>query len=395
MVHVLNSVGGVARDTDEAHRASTPLELFFDLCFVVAVAQAAAELHHALMERHFFDATLGFGMAFFGIWWAWVNFAWFASGHDSDDVPYRLLTLVQMAGVLVYAAGIHESFTNYDFTTVVAGYVIMRLGLVAMWVRVARDQPTHRARAIRYIVGVTALQGLWIARLALPDDRNTTVVSFGVIMVLEMLSPIYAERRTTSRQFHPEHLAERFGLFTIIVLGEGILSATVAIREAVDAVGLAFDVLVVAGAGLVIVFTVWWAYFGRDDVPSVDRLNGAFIWGYGHLPVFAGLAAFAAGIHVAVEFMAGHGSQRVAALAVTLPIALATAGFTLIGATTGTPAERQSAARGVVVIAVVIALGLVASLKIALVGMAVVLVAATIAQGAALGRRVGLAESPP
>lgn len=76
MVDLLrNSVGGVARDADEDHRAATPLELFFDLCFVVAVSQAAAELHHALLDRHFFDATLGFAMAFFGIWWAWVNFA--------------------------------------------------------------------------------------------------------------------------------------------------------------------------------------------------------------------------------------------------------------------------------------------------------------------------------
>ena len=392
MVHLLrNSVGGIARDADEDHRAATPLELFFDLCFVVAVSQAAAELHHALFDRHFFDATLGFAMAFFGIWWAWVNFAWFASGHDSDDLPYRLLTLVQIAGVLVYAAGVHESFTTYDFTTVVAGYVIMRLGLMAMWLRVARDQPAHRTRAIRYVVGIAVLQALWIARLALPDDRNTTVVSFGVIMVLELLWPIFAERSATSRQFHPEHLAERFGLFTIIVLGEGILSATVAVREAVDAVGLAFDVLVVAGASLVIVFTVWWAYFGRNDVPSVDRLNGAFIWGYGHLPVFAGLAAFGAGVHVAVELMTGHGSQRVATLAVTVPIAIAAAGFTMIGATTGTPVERQTAARGVAVIAIVVALGLVASLKVALVGTAAVLVAFTIAHGAALGRRVGQA----
>ncbi len=388
-----SSVGGVARDADEANRSATPLELFFDLCFVVAVSQASAELHHSLVERHFFDATFGFAMSFFGIWWAWVNFAWFASGHDSDDVPYRLLTLLQMAGVLVYAAGIHDSFTKYDFTTVVAGYVVMRLGLMAMWARVARDQPAHRTRAVRYVVGVTTIQMLWIARLALPDDRNTIVVSFGVLMVCELLWPIYAERSATSRQFHPEHLAERFGLFTIIVLGEGILSATVAVREALDAVGLAFDVLVVAGASLVIVFTVWWAYFGREDVPTVDKLNGAFIWGYGHLPVFAGLAAFGAGVHVAVEFMTGEGGQRVAALAVTVPIAIATAGFTFVGATTGTSAERSTAARGVAVIVIVVALGVVAPLKLALLGTAGVLVIATILQGVALGRRLGLAES--
>jgi len=111
--------------------------------------------------------------------------------------------------------------------------------------------------------------------------------------------------------------------------------------------------------------------------------------------VFAGLAAFGAGVHVAVEFMTGHGSQRVATLAVTVPIAIATAGFTMVGATAGTPVERQTAARGVAVVAIVLALGLVVSLKVALGGTAVVLVAFTVGQGIALGRRVGLTESAP
>ena len=100
------SVGPVIRDPDEEHRASTPLELFVDLTFVVAVAQAAASLHHELVEGHVGDGVVGFAMAFFGVWWAWMNFTWFASAHDANDVPYRLLTLVQIAGALVYAAAV-------------------------------------------------------------------------------------------------------------------------------------------------------------------------------------------------------------------------------------------------------------------------------------------------
>lgn len=111
--------------------------------------------------------------------------------------------------------------------------------------------------------------------------------------------------------------------------------------------------------------------------------------------MFAGVAAFGAGVHVAVEFMTGHGSERIAALAVTVPIAVASAGFTLVGATTGTAVERSAASKGVVVIGVVIALGLVGSVKLALVGSAIVLVAFTILQGVVLDRRVGLAESTP
>ena len=95
----------VARDPGQVHRASTPLELLFDLCFVVAVSQAAAQLAHGVEDDHMGPALLGYAMVFFGIWWAWMNFTWFASAYDTDDVPYRLLTLVQMAGALVLAAG--------------------------------------------------------------------------------------------------------------------------------------------------------------------------------------------------------------------------------------------------------------------------------------------------
>jgi low temperature requirement protein LtrA len=96
----------VARDTGERHRASTPLELLFDLTFVVAVAAAAAQLAHAIVEDHAAQGLLGYLMVFFAIWWAWMNFTWFASAHDRDDTPYRLVTLVQMSGVLVLAAGV-------------------------------------------------------------------------------------------------------------------------------------------------------------------------------------------------------------------------------------------------------------------------------------------------
>src|SRR2546423_14236996 len=93
------------RDPAETHRASTPLELFFDLTFVVAVSQAAAALHHGLVEGHASRALAGFPLVFFGIWWAWMQFTWFASAYDTDDVPYRLAVLLQLRGVLGLAAG--------------------------------------------------------------------------------------------------------------------------------------------------------------------------------------------------------------------------------------------------------------------------------------------------
>ena len=102
----------LARSTDEEHRVSTPLELFFDLCFVVAVAQASNSLHHALAEDDLHQALVGYPIVFFAIWWAWMNFTWFASAYDNDDVLYRLGVFVQIVGVLILAAGVPRAFSS-------------------------------------------------------------------------------------------------------------------------------------------------------------------------------------------------------------------------------------------------------------------------------------------
>jgi low temperature requirement protein LtrA len=293
------------------------------------------------------------------------------------------------------AAGIHDALEHFDFATITIGYVVMRLGLVGMWLRVARDQPDHRRRAMRYVVGIAAVQVLWLLRLALPDGRAVGAASFFVLVAVELAVPIWAERAAPRQQFHPGHLAERFGLFTIIVLGEVILSSTLAVREAIDAVGIEFDVLVVAAAALVIAFAVWWSYFGRDDEPEVDRLHGAFFWGYGHLPVFAGLAAFGAGVHVAVDAAAGSDdvTDRIAALAVTIPLAVAVVGFSLSVAYAKSARERRLLPLEVVKFVVLLALGLAAPLYIAIVGTAALFVAGTIVQGNVLERRLGVQPS--
>src|SRR5918998_1657177 len=104
------------RDRDEVNRSATPLELLFDLCFVVAVAQAADQLHHALVQGRIADAVVGYGPAFFAIWWAWMNFTWFASAYDTDDVPYRLLTLLQIGGGLLLAPAAPGGVDSQGYT---------------------------------------------------------------------------------------------------------------------------------------------------------------------------------------------------------------------------------------------------------------------------------------
>ncbi|MDQ1663131.1 MAG: hypothetical protein QOJ68_3111, partial [Blastococcus sp.] len=126
-----------ARDPQEEHRASSPLELLFDLTFVVAISTAAAELHHAISEAHVLAGLFSYLAVFFAIWWAWMNFTWFASAYDSDDALYRVLTVLKMAGVLVLAVGVPAAFEHFDLGTVVLGYTIMRIAMISLWLRAA------------------------------------------------------------------------------------------------------------------------------------------------------------------------------------------------------------------------------------------------------------------
>ncbi|GAA4623776.1 low temperature requirement protein A [Actinoallomurus vinaceus] len=311
----------VRRDPDEAHRVATPLELLFDLCFVVAVAQAGGRLVHAVAAGHAGQGVVGYAMIFFAIWWAWMNFTWFASAYDTDDVPYRLTTLVQISGVLILAAGVPRAFDRTDYSIVVVGYVVMRLAMTAQWLRAARsERGDARTTALWYAVGVVLVQTGWVAFGFLPHS-GAQVWIFVVLAVAELVVPVVAERhRPTS--WHPHHIAERYGGFTLIVLGETVAAATGAVQSALDR-GHSTELLPIAAGGLLIVFAAYWIYY---VVPIHEHLHGsrrAFLWGYGRYLVFSTAAAIGAGLAVAIKQMIGqaHISATSAAASVTVPTA--------------------------------------------------------------------------
>jgi low temperature requirement protein LtrA len=359
----------IVRDPDEDHRAATPLELLFDLCFVVALAQAAQAYHHELAVGHVVDGIQGFLAGFFAVWWGWMNFTWFSSAHDADDLAHRLLTLVQMAGALVLAAGISRAVEDADFGVAVAGYIVMRMGLVVSWLRVAARHPEGRTRAHRFAIGITVVQALWIAWLALPD--GVALLAFAVLAVGEMAVPVWAESALREPLFHPHHIEERYGLFTILVLGESILAATVGFREAIAA-GITAELIVMGGCGLVLAFGCWWLYFDHPGHLSPTRAQG-FRWGYGHVLVFGSLAALGAGVYVGVEALQHHASERVGSLAIALPIAGFLWGIVMILVLTGSPALGMRVMPKIVGGLVVTAVGLVAPVLVtALVSAAVI-----------------------
>lgn len=360
------------RSIDEEHRASTPLELLFDLCFVVAVAQAVVELHRSISEGHALAGVGHFALVFFAIWWGWMNFTWFASAHDTDDVVHRVLTLIQMAGALVLAAGISRAVEHSEFEVVVIGYLIMRVGLLASWLRVAVHDDEGRSRALRYAGGIAAVQVLWVGRLALPDGIQ--LVSFVILAVTEMAIPLWAETALDRPVFHAHHIEERYGLFTIIVLGESILSATVGFQGAVEAGGLTSELAAIGAGGLVLAFGLWWLYFDHPGHLSPTPAQ-SFRWGYAHAVVFAALAALGAGVFVAAEAAGHHARARTGALAVALPVAAFLLGLVLIMVLTGVSLGHVRAWPKVAAAVAVVVIGLIAPVAPAVVLCALVVTA--------------------
>ena len=144
----------VGRDPNEPNRTATPLELLFDLTFVVAFSQAGAQTAHLLELGHWAPAIIGFLFAVFAIWWAWINYSWLASAYDNDDIFFRVATMVEMLGVLILALGLPALFhsldegEHVDNGVVVAGYVVMRVATIALWLRAAKHDTARRRTAL-------------------------------------------------------------------------------------------------------------------------------------------------------------------------------------------------------------------------------------------------------
>jgi low temperature requirement protein LtrA len=311
----------VPRSPAEPHRVSTPLELFFDLVFVVAVNFAASALHHDLSEDHIRHAILSFSAVFFAIWLAWLNFTWFASAYDVDDVPYRVMVLIQMTGALVFAAGIPRAFGEQDFKVCVAGYVIMRLALVGQWLRAAYSDPAHRQTALTYAIGTTIVQIGWVLFGFVLAEFSWPL--FITLAALDLLVPLWAERKAPTT-WHPHHIAERYGLFTIIVLGEAVLASSLAIQTVVDTRSFDTERAAIAIGAILMLYMMWWLYFDYNAPDILTRLRNAFIWGYGHVFLWAGIAASGAGIGVCIDYATHHSelTRTQAQLALAIPVAV-------------------------------------------------------------------------
>lgn len=321
------------RDPKEGERAATPLELLFDLIFVVAVGTSAASFAGLAAEGHIAKGVFGFLFAMFAICVAWISFTWFASSFDTDDWLYRVLTMLTMVGVVVFALGLRPMFHSIDVghhvdtRLMVVGYVVMRIPLAAQWWRASRQSPDYRQVALRNIRWMLIVQAGWVIFGFVPMPLALTVAIGVSLGACELLIPVLAQGRANGTPWHPHHIAERYSLLAIITLGEGIVG-TIGSSQGLlgGATGdrWSWNAIAVVIAGVGLTFGMWWVYFMMPFGTFLERRpTYGYLFGYGHVLVFVAIAATGAGLHILGLYLEGHSrlGETAAVVLLTLPVA--------------------------------------------------------------------------
>ena len=324
LIHRLRPMTG--RDPQERGRPSSPLELLYDLTYVIAFAAAAELLARQITEGRVAPAIGAYVFAIFSVSWAWLNFAWFASAYDNDDAVFRIATIVQMIGVIILTFGLPLSFSDAaagkspNNLLMVVGYIVMRVPLVALWLRAARQDLARRRIALTYAVVIAIVQTGWLLTAVAGAPVWPTIAALVVLAVVEMAAPVVVERRLGDVPWNAGHIAERFSLLTIITLGEVVAATTAAVAALTQAQGWSIAAVVIISAGLILAAGFWWAYFLIPSRTILEKWpERTFAWRYAHLPMFGAIAAVGAGLRVtaaAVEDDNLSVAQIAAALAV-------------------------------------------------------------------------------
>jgi low temperature requirement protein LtrA len=277
-------------DADEDRRA-TWLELFFDLVYVVAIAQLSTALSR--------DVTVHGFLVFCGlvvpVWWSWVGFTFYADRFDTDDVVHRGLMLAGMFAVGGLASTVIDAAVG-ETTSFVIAYVAVRAILIALYLRAWRQLPLARPLLTAYTLGFSAASALWLVSLAFPGPARYAI--WALALAVDLGTPLASRRAIERVPVHTSHIPERIGLFTIIVLGETVLAVVVG----TETVSWSLEAGVVAGLGFTLGAAFWWIYFDYVDASFAGRSIWARqLYLYGHLPLVAGLTALGVGVKLAIK----------------------------------------------------------------------------------------------
>jgi low temperature requirement protein LtrA len=286
----------------EAHRTATWLELFYDLVFVVAVAVLGSRLEH-VTDWGGVLAYLGY---FLLLWWLWASHTFYADRYDTDDPVYRFLATVQLVAVAIIATSLSEG-PAMSTTAFAVGYTVARGVLLAMYARARRHVPETRTLVSGYLVGFGLGALIWAVSIITPEPAR--FVLWAIALAVDLATPWVMRREQARAPLDVSHLPERFGLFTILVLGESVAATVLGLGGVEWAAASTFTAILAVVAAA----TVWWLYFDnveglvvRRD-PSRRRNWRPTVWIYAHFGLAAGLGIFAIGLEHAIG-EAGHGT---------------------------------------------------------------------------------------
>jgi low temperature requirement protein LtrA len=280
----------IGEDSEE-HRHATWLELFYDLVFVVAVSQLA----HNLEEDVSLSGYLGFVFLFIPVWWSWIGTTMYANRFDSDDIGRRLLVALQMLTAAALAVNIHHGLDE-NAPGFALSYALGRAVLIVEYIRAGIHIPSARPLTTRYATGFAIAAVFWLISAFVSAPWRFVLWSVGII--IDLVTPFTATKFQLNLLPHASHLPERFGLFTIIVLGEAIIAVVDGVSEQ------KWDVFSVIAAvfGLVIAFSLWWVYFDNlggtpiQKARAEGKVSTVATWLYTHLPLVIGIAGAGVGV---------------------------------------------------------------------------------------------------
>jgi low temperature requirement protein LtrA len=285
----------------EEERKVTWTELFYDLVFVVAVAGLGARL----LEDPTLRGAAVFTGLFVPLWWAWAGFTFYADRYDTDDLGQRTLAVAQMIAIALMAASISGGKTDSLIAFALA-YVAARSILIIMYLRARRHVPETAQLVGGYVRGMAVAAAIWLVSVLVPEPYRYILWAIGLL--IDFYTPYRLRRIQAKVPLDVAHLPERFGLFTILVLGESMVATVAGISHE----GWVLGPTVTGVLAVTVAAGLWWIYFDNLDGTVVRRRAEQrkawkpTVWIYGHLPLVIGLMATAIGLEGAVIGAGGH-----------------------------------------------------------------------------------------
>jgi low temperature requirement protein LtrA len=327
-IHLVRPVRLWSAESNHSRRVSW-LELFFDLIFVAAVAQVGVPLG----EDYTLHGLVRYALMFLLIWWAWLGHTMYYTRFDTDDVVQRSLTLLQIFAAAAMAANAKAAFDSRDSAGFGAAYAVLRAVLVVQYLRARRLKEARRLTTL-YAVGFGVAASLWALAAVIPAPTRFWL--WAVALLIDMGTPWFAVQHTHKFPPDAEHLPERFGLFTIILLGESV-AAVMHGMESQETWSPSAAISAFTGLGLA--FGYWWWYFDGARGAAERRVTSSRktllfqIWSYAHLPLYLSVAVVGVGLEHVISLSPGAHLHREDAWILTGATAALMTALTIIGFT--------------------------------------------------------------